>query len=86
MSTSGKRDYYEVLGVSKTSSSDEIRKAYKQLALANLVAKAQAVDQCIQCKRKGADQSVQDPRIAAPEHHKRHQRKHHGAQLRQQHE
>lgn len=32
---SGKRDYYEVLGVSKTSSSDEIRKAYKQLALAN---------------------------------------------------
>ncbi|RYE11088.1 MAG: molecular chaperone DnaJ, partial [Sphingobacteriales bacterium] len=28
-----KRDYYEILGVAKTSSADEIKKAYRKIAL-----------------------------------------------------
>ena len=30
---SDKRDYYDVLGVSKTADKDEIKKAYRKLAL-----------------------------------------------------
>ena len=33
MSMANKRDYYEVLGVDKKASLDEIKKAYKKLAL-----------------------------------------------------
>jgi molecular chaperone DnaJ len=33
MSTTKKRDYYEVLGLSKNATLDDIKKAYKKLAI-----------------------------------------------------
>ena len=33
MSTTKKRDYYEVLGLTKNATLDEIKKAYKKLAI-----------------------------------------------------
>ena len=35
VSMASKRDYYEVLGVQKDASPDQIKKAYKKLAIAN---------------------------------------------------
>ncbi|MFN6106407.1 MAG: DnaJ domain-containing protein, partial [Planctomycetaceae bacterium] len=32
---SGKRDYYEVLGVAKSAAADEIKRAYRKSAAAN---------------------------------------------------
>lgn len=33
MSKTKKQDYYEILGISKSASADEVRKAFKKLAL-----------------------------------------------------
>src|SRR5690606_27107520 len=55
VSMSSKRCYYEVLGVSRTATVEEVKKAYKKIALANHPARNPGDDEAVQRFKEAAE-------------------------------